>query len=55
MLRRFLEGADERLPCLAETKTNISVHTIGMELYLNGLYNNAIHVSGFSDEDGGTV
>jgi hypothetical protein len=44
MLRRFLEGADERLPWVAETKTNISVHSVGMELNLNGLLNNAMHV-----------
>jgi hypothetical protein len=37
MFRRFLEGADERLPCLAEAKTNLSVHIVGMELNLNGL------------------
>jgi hypothetical protein len=24
MFRRFLEGADKRLPCLAEAKTNLS-------------------------------
>jgi hypothetical protein len=55
MLQRFLEGADERLPLLAETKTNISVHVVLMELNLNGLPNNAIHVSGFSGEDGRIV
>jgi hypothetical protein len=55
MFRRFLKGADERLPCLAETKTNLSVHIVGMELNLNGLPNDAIHVSGFSREDGGFV
>jgi hypothetical protein len=32
MFRRFLEGADERLQCLAEAKTNLSVHIVGMEL-----------------------
>jgi hypothetical protein len=55
MFRRFLEGADERLPLLAETKTNPSVHTVGMELNLNGLHNDAIHVSCFSGMDGGFV
>jgi hypothetical protein len=30
MLWRFLEGADERLPSLAETKNNLSVHFVGM-------------------------
>jgi hypothetical protein len=45
MFRRFLEGADERLPCLAETKTNLSVHIVGMELNLNGLPDDAIQVS----------
>jgi hypothetical protein len=34
MLRGFLEE-DERLPWLAETKTNVSVHTVGMELDCN--------------------
>jgi hypothetical protein len=52
---RFLEGADERLPCLAKRKTNLSVHIVGMVLNLNGLPNDAIHVSGFSGEDGGFV
>jgi hypothetical protein len=37
MFRRFIEGADEKLPWLAETKTNLSVHIVGMELNLNGL------------------
>jgi hypothetical protein len=36
-------------------KTNISVHIVGMELNLNDLPNNAIHVTGFSGEDGGIV
>jgi hypothetical protein len=53
-LCRFLER-EERLPWLVETKTNICVHAVGMALNLNGLSNNAIHESGFSDEDGGTV
>jgi hypothetical protein len=55
MFRRFLEGADERLPCVAEAKTNLSVRIIGIELNLNGLHNDAVHVSGFSGEDGGFV
>jgi hypothetical protein len=38
-----------------ETKTNLSVHTVGIELNLNGLPNNAIHVLGFSGKDGGIV
>jgi hypothetical protein len=37
MFRRFLEGADERFPQLAETKTNLPIHIVGMELNLNGL------------------
>jgi hypothetical protein len=48
MLWNFLEGANERFPRLAETETNILVHTVGTELNLNDL-----HVSGFSGEDGG--
>jgi hypothetical protein len=55
MFRRFLEGADERLPRLAEAKVTLSVHIVGMELNLNSLPNDAIHVSGFSGEDGGLV
>jgi hypothetical protein len=55
MFRRFLEGADESLPCLVETKTHLSVHIVGMELNLNGLPNDAIHVSGLIGQDGGTV
>jgi hypothetical protein len=53
MSRRFLELDDERLLCLAEAKTNLSVHIVGMELNLNGLPNDAVHVSDFSGEDGG--
>jgi hypothetical protein len=45
MFRRYLEGADKRLPRLAETKTNLSVHIIGIELNINGLPNDAIHIS----------
>jgi hypothetical protein len=55
MFRRFPEGADERLPCLAETKTHLSVHIVWMELNLNGLTNEAIHILDLSGEDGGTV
>jgi hypothetical protein len=55
VFRRFLEGADERRPCLAEANTNLSVHAVGMELNLNGLPNDAVHVSGFIGEDGGFV
>jgi hypothetical protein len=55
MFRRFLDGADERLPCLTEAKTNLSVHVVGMELNLNGLPNDVVHVSGFNGEDGGFV
>jgi hypothetical protein len=44
MFRRFLEGADERLPCLAEAKINLSVHVVGMELNLSGLPNDVVHV-----------
>jgi hypothetical protein len=55
MFRRFLEGADERLPWLAEAKTNLSVDIVGMELNLNGLPNDVIYVSCFSGEDGGIV
>jgi hypothetical protein len=36
-------------------KTNLSVHIVGMELNLNGLPDDAVHVSGFSGEDGGFV
>jgi hypothetical protein len=49
-LWRFLEGADERPPLLAETENNISVHIAVMELNLNGLA-----PSGFSGQDGGIV
>jgi hypothetical protein len=52
LLRRFLEGGDERLPWLPETQTNISVYIVGMKLNLSGLPNNVIYVSGFSGEDG---
>jgi hypothetical protein len=52
MFRRFLEVTDERLPCLAVTKTNLSVHVVGMELSLNGLPDDEVDISGFSGEDG---
>jgi hypothetical protein len=55
MFRRFLDGADEMLPSPVETKPNLSVDIVGIELNLNDLPNNAIHVSGFSGEDGGFV
>jgi hypothetical protein len=55
IFKRFLAGAHERLPGLAETKANLSVHTVGMELNLNGLLNDGIQVWGFSGEDGGFV
>jgi hypothetical protein len=55
MLWRFIEGADERLPWLAESKDSISVYILGMELNLNGIPNSVIHVSSFSGEDGGIV
>jgi hypothetical protein len=51
MLWRFLDGAYERFPGLAETKTSLSVHNVWMELNLNGFPNNTICVSGFSGED----
>jgi hypothetical protein len=50
MFRRFLEGAEELRPCLVETKTNLSVHIVGMELNLNGLPNDAVQISGFSGQ-----
>jgi hypothetical protein len=40
---------------LLRKKNKFSVHTVGMEFNLNGLPNDAIHVSGFSGEDGGFV
>jgi hypothetical protein len=53
MLWRFLKEADEKLPWLGETQTNISVHIVGLEFNPNGLRNNVIHISGFSGEEGG--
>jgi hypothetical protein len=55
MFRRFLERAEERLSWLAETKTNLSVHIVGIELNLSGLPNDANHVSVVGGEDGGIV
>jgi hypothetical protein len=55
MFRRFFEGAVERLPRLAGTKPHLSVHIAGMELNLNGLPNDVIHISGLGGEDGGIV
>jgi hypothetical protein len=53
MFWRFLEGADERLPRIAERKIHLTVHIVGMELNLSGFPNDAIRVSGLSGEDGG--
>jgi hypothetical protein len=55
MFWMFLQGANERLPLTAEKKTHLSLHVVRMELYLNRLPNNAIHVTGLSGKDGGTV
>jgi hypothetical protein len=52
---RFLVGAVERLPWLAETKTHLSIHTFAMELNFSGLPNDAIHVMGLSGEVGGIM
>jgi hypothetical protein len=43
------------LQWLAETKTNLSAHIVGMELNLNDLPNDVIHLSGFSGKDGGIL
>jgi hypothetical protein len=40
---------------LDKKKSNLSVHIVGMELNLNVLPNDVIHVSSFSGEDGGIV
>jgi hypothetical protein len=37
------------------TQTNIPIHIVWMELNLSDLRNNAIHVLGFSEKDGGIV
>jgi hypothetical protein len=55
MFQRFIEGADERLPSFVETKPHLSVHVVVMELNLNGLPNDVIHVLGLGGEDGGIV
>jgi hypothetical protein len=52
---RFLEGADERLPSLSETKTHLSLHIVAMELNFNGLPKDSNHVLGLSGEDGGIM
>jgi hypothetical protein len=47
VFRRFLEGADDGFHDLLRQKTNLSDHTVGLELNLNDLHNDAIHVIGF--------
>jgi hypothetical protein len=39
--------ADERLPWFAETEATLSVDIVGVEFNLNGLPDNAVHISGF--------
>jgi hypothetical protein len=43
------------LPRLAETKTSLCVHTVVLELNLDGLPNNVIHVMRISSKDEVTV
>jgi hypothetical protein len=54
MFRRFLEGADDFHDLLRQKPTSL-YHIAGIGLNLNGLPNDAIHVSGFSGEDGDFV
>jgi hypothetical protein len=54
-LPAIFQGADERLPRLAETEAILPVHIVGMKLNLNRLPDDAIHVPGFGGEDGGVV
>jgi hypothetical protein len=42
-------------PGLAETKTSLSVNIARVEFHLDGLRNNAVHISGFHGEDGRIV
>jgi hypothetical protein len=44
--------ADMRLPWFTGTKSTLSVDTVRVEFNLNGLPNNAVHISGFCGEDG---
>jgi hypothetical protein len=41
--------------CSSSDVRDLSLHTVGMELDLNGLPNNVIHLLGRSGEDGGIV
>jgi hypothetical protein len=50
-----LYGADRRLPRLTETKATLSVDIARVEFNLNGLPDNAVHISGFRGEDGRIV
>jgi hypothetical protein len=43
---------DKRLPRFTETEATLSVEIVGMEFNLNGLPDNAVHISGFRGEDG---
>jgi hypothetical protein len=40
---------------LKDWPDGLSVHILALEVSLNGLPNNAIHVSGFGGEDGSNV
>jgi hypothetical protein len=54
MSRKFYR-ADKRLPRFTETEATLSVDIVGVEFNLNGLPDNAIHISGFRGEDGRIV
>jgi hypothetical protein len=54
-MSREFEGADKRLPRFTETEATLSVDIVGVELNLNGLPDNAVHISGSRGEDGRIV
>jgi hypothetical protein len=50
MSRKF-KGADKRLPRFTETEATLSADIVRVEFNLNGLRDNAVHISGFRGED----
>jgi hypothetical protein len=51
----IFQGADQRLPWFAKAETLFRVHIVWMEFNLKGFSNNAVHVSCFCGQYGGTI
>jgi hypothetical protein len=51
----IFQTTDERFPWLAQTEAILPVNIAGMELYLNCLPDNAIHLPRIGGEDGSVM